>query len=102
MTEKSKTLLILFFILALAAGLVTGPGLPACAQVPEETDADEIIDCSSDPDSCEEADGLIYGYTPPVLPSAERADPADQKIPSGPWGREHFAPYGWEKIRAGL
>ncbi len=44
MTEKSKTLLTLFFILVLAAG----PGFSACAQAPEETDADEIIDCSSD------------------------------------------------------
>ena len=75
MFEKTKSLLVLFFILALTAGLVTGRGLPACAQVPEEMDADEIIDCSRDPDSCEEADGLIYGYTPPVLPSTERADP---------------------------
>ena len=70
MGKKANAISLLFFILALAAGLISGPEMPAYAQIPEDSDDYEIIDCIKNPEYCEEEepDDLINGYVPPVLP----------------------------------
>jgi hypothetical protein len=75
MVRKTKTVSLLFFIMALAAGLISGPIVPAYSQNPGEPDEDEIIDCVRFPEYCEaeETADLIYGYNPPALPPIQES-----------------------------
>ena len=77
MDEKMNKVIFIFFILATASGLISGPGLPVYAQIPGETDDMEIIDCDRYPELCEEEepDDLINGYVPPVLPPLKEWEP---------------------------
>lgn len=75
MAKKADAIILLYFIMTFAAGLISGPGLPAYAQTPEETDDFEIIDGRYEPDYSGETDELIFGYVPPALPPLKESEP---------------------------
>ena len=59
MFKRANTVLLIFFIMTLTAGLISGQGLTVYAQTQEGIDDDEIIDCSRNPEYCEGEDELM-------------------------------------------